>query len=492
MIKPWEEIINTSIIGTDKKQINTQVLHPSLNSLLEEVKKGTDDKEEQFLRQASIIYNYRRAGFNISCNAVPLIEPCAEEILKYCSSQAEASLQTTLGDENLSLLYFWLLQCSKNNKITPPHFIPTLLEFAEKNKDLRILISTCLGERGKWITAFNPNWKFGATLSYKEVFDHGKADERKNALIQWRKDSPAEARETLASVWKEEQAATKADLLSTLEINLNEDDEAFLTEALKEKSQKVKDIALKLLKQMPDSFIVKEIWEFTKPLVSIKKSGALLGLINKEVLNINLAFEIPEKFKSYGISHIDASKNFTEKEFTLDQLIGVIPPTLWEKHLNLNAYQILELFNKKEETKKFIPSLAMSANTFKNPEWGIILYKEYKQVCYSVIEFFSQELKEDIALALLQESKNIYAFLPKKETEWSQKFVMALLQKTSQEPYAFSKNYYKNIIHHFPVSILEKIDQIQVNDPLKKSYWDTISEEIKKMLSIKKQIVQSF
>ncbi len=492
MIKPWEEIINTSIIGTDKKQINTQVLHPLLNSLLEEVKKSADEKEEQFLRQAAIIYNYRRGGFNVSSATVPLIEPCPDETLKYCSSQAEASLQTVLGDENLSLLYFWLLQCSKNNKIAPPHFIPTVLEIAEKNKDLRVLISTCLGERGKWITSFNPQWKFSAALSYKEVFDHGKADERKNALMQWRKDSPSEAREALINVWKEEQAATKADLLMTLEINLEKNDEEFLTEALKEKSQKVKEIALKLLKQIPDSFIVNEIWEFTKPLISIKKSGALLGLLNKEVLNIDLSFEIPEKFKAYGISHIDASKAFTEKEFTLDQLIGAIPPTLWEKHLNLNAYQILELFNKKDETKKFIPSLAMSANTFKNSEWGVILYKEYKQVCYSVIQFFSQELKEDIALALLQDSKNIYAFLPEKEIEWSQKFVMTLLQKTSQEPYSFSKNYYKNIIHHFPVTILDKIDQIQVNDPLKKSYWDGILEEIKKMLSIKKQIIQSF
>ena len=493
MIKPWEDIINTSIIGTDKKQINKQLLSDELALILEQAEQCSNEKEEQFLAAASVIYNYRRGGILPIIDTTSSIPICEEEQKKQCSSAALASLQATLGEENYSLLFYWLLQCERKEQIVTPEYIPVLLEIATKNKELQSIICECLGNRGMWMRQFNSQWDFSQYNSYKEVFEHGKLDERKNALIQWRVNSAQEAREALIGVWQQEQVATKAELLTALEINLSQEDESFLKETWKEKSQKVKEVTLKLLKQIPDSFIINEVWEFVRPLISYKKTSTMLGLLSKEIVEINLSFEIPEQFKSYGISHLDANKIYSEKEFTLDQLISFIPPVLWEKHFNMKPAQILELFDKKEESKKFISGLAMGVNTFKNIEWGIILYKKHNKLCHSVIFGFDKGLQEDVALATLHEnSKRIYDILPDKENEWSLKFVTALLEKTSQEPYTYNKNYYKNIIHHFPVSILEKLGQIQVADPVKKNYWDNIAEEIIKQLAIKYQIIQSF
>lgn len=493
MIQFWEDIINTAIIGTDKKQVNKQLLPDELHTLAGEIEGLSGEKEEQFLGVASVLYNYRRSGFLPLKNMSASIPVCEEEEKKYCSGQATGALQAVLGDDNDSLLYYWLLQCLKKNQLVQPEYIPALLEVARKNKTLAPLITECNGKRGLWMQQFNPQWNLKETVLFKEVFETGKLDERKTALIQWREQSPQEARQVLTQVWKQEQAAVKAELLDALEINLGKEDEPFLQEAWKEKSVKVKEVALKLLKQIPDSFIVNEVTEFVKPLVTYKKTSGMLGLLSKETVELNLQFELPEHFKAYGISHLDANKIYSEKEFTLSQLLSFVPPAVWEKHFNMNAAQILELFGKKEETKKFTGSLAMAVNTFKNVEWGLLLYKHYKQLCMSVVKSFERNLQEEITLASLHENaKRIYDILPGREQEWSSKFTISLLEKAAQEPYTYTKHYYKQIIHHFPVTILEKLDHIDVTDPLKKNYWNGISEELKKMLAIKQQIIQSF
>jgi len=493
MIRPWEEIINTSIIGTEKKQVAKQLLPGELATLAGQIESGEGEKEDHFLKIASLVYNYRRAGTLTVKENISSISVCENESLSYCNSKATSSLNAVLGDENNSLLFYWLFHCNKSNLIVQPEFIPQLFEIAEKNKELRTLIAVCSGKRGQWLSGFNPAWNFSSGDTEENIFMHGKPDERKEAFIKWRRNTPAEARDALEKVWKEEQAAVKAELLLLLENNLSKHDEAFLTEALKEKSQKVKEAALKLLKQIPDSVILTDVWNFVKPLLSYKKTATLLGLLSKETIEISLNFEIPEHFKSYGISHIDANKIYSEKEFTLSQMIAMIPPQNWEGHFNMEPAQIIDLFEKKEESKKFISSFAQSANTFKNLNWAIPLYEKRHAVCLDVVKDFSAPLREKVILENINENvKNILHLLPGNEEEWSLKFTLALIEKTSQEPYTYTKNYYKTIIHHFPVSLIDRLDSVTVTDEFKKAYWSTISEEIKKMLSIKQQIIQSF
>jgi hypothetical protein len=491
-MKIWDDILNTAIIGTDKKQVNTGLAPEQLVQTLQLTEKVSNEKEEQFLAAASVVYNYKRAGILPLDVRTSLIPVCEEEEKRYCGPDAAGSLQAVLGEENDSLLYWWLFQCSKKELIVKPEYIPALFEIAEKNKELRTLIVACSGKRGQWLRQFNSNWTFAADATYQDTFEHGRSEERKNALITWRRADPTAARDALQKVWKQEQAAAKAELLSALEENISKDDEAFLQEAWKEKSQKVKEEALNLLKQIPDSFLVKEVWEFVRPLLTLKKSGGVLGLMSKESIEVNLSFTIPEHFKTYGISHIDANKIYTEKEFTLDQLIGFVPPTCWEQHFDLKSLQILQILDKREETQKFISSFARGANTFKNVEWAQLLFKDYKKLCTSVVKDFSKELREEAAIEAFKDFKSLRSILPSMEEEWPASFVMNLLKRTAQEPYTHTKNAYRPIIHHFPVSIADQLDKIEVTDAYRRSYWEGIAADIQLMLSIKKQINQSF
>lgn len=493
MIAAWEDIINTSIIGTEKKQVVKNILPAEIIRLAEEIEQGGADKEEQFLKLAAIVYSYRRGGFRVSEEKIQVIPECEPESLAYCSPAASASLQGAIGEEIDALLMFWLDLCRKNKKVVQPEFVVTLLEKAEKNKELKPLIIDSTGKRGAWLSLFNPSWNFASDENMEEIFKTGLIEERKQALTRWRKADPATARESLISVWKEEQAAVKTELLSIMEINLSAADLEFLALAWKEKSQKVKEVALDLLKMLPDSFVVQETWNFLKTLISVKKSGALFGLVNKEQLEINLKFEVPETLKSYGISHLDAEKNFSEKEFSFNQMLSLVPTSFLERHLQMRSGDLLDLFSKNENSSKYIPALAVSSSTFNNIEWGILLFKQKEIVCEKLVKEFDSALREKAALKALNDNqKNIYAILPDRMTEWSLDFAMALLKKTSLEPFTYTRQYYKQLVHHFPLALAEKLDSIEVNDEFKNTYWKNIAEEIKQMLAIKKQIIESF
>lgn len=492
MIKVWEEVVNTAIIGTEKKGIDKSLFPIDLLSEIEKSEQLSTEKEVQFLNAAAIISNYKRAGFVSVSMEVPNIDECPEEDKPYSSAQATGALQAVIDEDNLALLMYWLDKCIEKNTVVTPQYIPILFQKAEKNVALRELVIASCGKRGGWLMQFNPEWSFQEESTPQIIFEHGRMEERKIALKKWRIYSPVQAREALENTWDKEQSSTKVELLGALEVNLTEKDEPFLKKCFNEKSQKVKDVALRLLKQLPSSFIIKEVWEYIQPLISYKKTSSILGFLTKESITINLSFEIPQHFKTYGISNLDANKLFTEKEFTLDQLIGLIPLSNWENHFQLSAEDILALFDKNEETQKFISSFAKAANTFKNIMWAKTLYIKYNKLCIEAIHGFEKEMQEEILLSEIENFKDIYSTLSDNKSEWSISLSTRLIEKTAQEPFVYNKAFYKNIIHHFPVSLIEKLDGITVNNTLKKSSWENIKEEIKQMLSIKLQINQSF
>lgn len=491
MIKAWEEVIHTAIIGTDKKQVSAQALPEEIAAIAERIAQAESEHENQFLATAAVIYNYRRAGSLPAEPEAQPIEACAPETKPYASESAQGALRLVISDFNQSLLYFWLKLCSENGMLAYPEFVPDLFHIAANHVTLRELIIDCTGERGQWMRPFNSSWDFKPAQSYQQLFEYGTTQERILALTEWRKADPAEALEMVRQCWKSENANLRAEMVAALQTGLNSEDNAFLASILTDRSQKVKEAALNLLKQLPDSEIVKAAMDFVDPLISLKKSGSLLGLRSKETLEINLDFELPDTLKSYGISDLNATQNFSEKEYTLDELIALIPPDFWEKKFEMNAAQVLELFSKEKQTKKYISAFAISADAFRNAAWAEILFRDYDRVCYRAAEQFPLDLQETLMLQTLAQSRNLFT-MNDGGREWTLDFAMKVLEITSKEPYSFDKSYYRPIIHQFPVSVIEKIGKITVEEGYRQSHWKGISEEIIKLLTIKNQIIQSF
>lgn len=493
MSTAWNDIINTAMIGTEKKSVQKNLLPAELAAVAGKIETSSTDKEEIFLKTSGLVFNYRQAGVQPLEAQAGNIQVCEEEDLSYCSDKAAGVLQSVLSEENDALLRLWMQKCAAVNQVVPPVFLPRLFNLAWRNKSIRNEILSCVGKRGRWLTQFNPHWQFGRDESPAEIFTNGKTDERKTALKQIRQQDPAQALSLLQQCWAQEQANTRADFLSTFKENLSLADEPWLIELTKEKSQKVKDQAYALLKQINGAQLVNEVWEFVKPLVSLKKSSALLGLVNKAGIEISLDFEIPKHFKDFGIEDLVANKLYTEKEFTLSQLIGLIPPGYWETHLSMKPAEILELMAKKEETRKYISSFATAANNFKNIGWSLPLFREYDEFCADLMPLYDVDVREEFALKMLKDNAgNLDLIRPVKEEEWSLKFSIELLKHTSTEPYSFNKNYYRNIILNLPVSLADHLEGLGSEDESRKAYWNTLKEELLRLLMIKKQITASF
>ena len=63
-MKIWEYIVNSAMLGLEKPALGKPDLPEALNDVFDQINDSTVlDRESKFLRQAAIVYNYRKSGF---------------------------------------------------------------------------------------------------------------------------------------------------------------------------------------------------------------------------------------------------------------------------------------------------------------------------------------------------------------------------------------------------------------------------------------------
>ena len=197
---------------------------------------------------------------------------------------AHQVLHDIISIESITLIKFWLEQCMLKQKIVQPEFIPRLMDTGISHKELLDSVFTCCGKRGEWLAGFNENWKPVLPITEEEIWQTGTLDQRKKLLLDTRTDNPAKARQMLQEVWSQESAATKTELLKQLTTNQSEEDIEWLEQLQSEKSQKVKDVAIEILKTIPSSPIVLKYKDILKSSVKLIHTKGLLGIGNKSGL----------------------------------------------------------------------------------------------------------------------------------------------------------------------------------------------------------------
>lgn len=349
----WNNIIHTAMIGTEKKMIGADEVMPSLQQPAAMVFSNTSiDKEEQFLQLAALAFNFRQSAFVPVKNESLLIEEAAPEIKPYCSSASMQVLKDILTEECYPLLVYWMKTCEQKNQIVYPEIIPELFDIASKQKKLQPQIISCTGKRGEWLCTLNNEWIFSASDSAEEQWSTGTPEQRKFVLNELRSSNAEQALEWLQKSWPQEDAQTKLIMLEVLKQNISNIDIVFLEGLQTEKSKKVKDAAIELLKSIPGSAIVQSYTNILSQTVSIKKEKALLGMINRTTLQFRLPDGIDEAVFKSGIEKLSSSKEISDEEHIIYQLMQNVPMLFWEKHLQLNPQEFIELFQKDTVGKK--------------------------------------------------------------------------------------------------------------------------------------------
>lgn len=494
-MESWNQIIHTALLGTDKKNLKKEDVVPELAESFELIAQGTQNKEEAFLQTAALVYNYRQCGF-LPTHKEVLPLPVAEgESKSYASDASHQVLTDIIELGSNSLLRFWLEQCAGKEKIILPEVIPLLMDAGIKNKQLQSLIYTCCGNRGKWLAQFNPEWQYNDEIDNNELWNTGTLEQRKAILRNIRTINPLKARELLQQIWNQENAAAKVELLQELSANANDEDLPWLESLLDEKSAKVKDAALHILKAIPLSSIVKQYWSVLEASIQVKISKGLLGIGANTALEIKLVNTDPSIYKT-GIQQLSSQAHSTDEHFILYQLISAVPPHMWEGHLNLEKKGILKLFKKDEQHKTYIPAFGQAAVRFKDQEWlRAVIAADDKLMHLDALYLLPQKEAEYYALNFLdneEKAADILQLIRFFKQEWSLEFASAVLKFTAKNPYQYNKAFYNQIIYVLPLAITVKVESYAPKEEHFGHMWSNLSAHLLKMLTLKQQTLTTF
>lgn len=493
-MEAWDNIINTAMIGTDKKQVSAPELPADLQEAAALIQANESiDKEEKFLQITALAFNYRQAGVLASQNQEVVVVSCPPEDNPYCTTLATQVLKDIRSEESIPLLHFWLKQCNAKNQLVPPELIPGLLADGVQHKKLQTLIAACCGKRGEWLGRFNETWNFSQNQTAEQLWQTGAPEQRKAILKDTRSTDPALAATWLQQTWPQEDANTKIAFLEILSTHVSDADIVFLESLATEKSKKVKDEAIRLLKQIPASPVVQLYQQVLKQSVELKKEKALLGLTNKMVLQFQLPESFDDSIFKTGIDKLSNNKAFTDDEFIIFQLIQSVPPTFWESQLGADAKTIIEYFLKDDPGKKMLPALVTATAKFKAAEWALHLM-EHSNVFYIELlpllplkeqEKYSNQFFDQFADHIIQYAVNSY-------NEWNISLTKNIFRHIAKNPYHYNRSFFNQNIHLIPAAIVAELEKCAPPDEHLRTMWSNSSDYIMKLVSFKTQTLKAF
>jgi Family of unknown function (DUF5691) len=269
VMNAWETLVASALVGTNRQSPSIDLTHPALADYGTAL--PTQSATQQILGAAGLIAAYQAVGNSPSAATSPLLAPATANDLPCCSPLTARHLSSILNESRYEPILSELLQLlAQAGQTVPPDYLPLLLDRGKRNKSLRSLITPILGTRGQWLVSQNPDWKYalGSALAkpigtvidsddlaqLQEIWNTGTFEERLTALTRWRKIQPAEARQAIATSWKQDKADDRYSFLRILESDLSLDDEELLEKALFDRNERLRLIAATLLSQLPSSY----------------------------------------------------------------------------------------------------------------------------------------------------------------------------------------------------------------------------------------------
>ena len=493
-MQSWDNIINTAMLGTDKKMPDNRDMPEELAGAFALIQSNeVADKEEKFLQSAALLYNYKQCGLMPVKKETVTLTAALPETKPWCNNLSTQVLKDIFFEESIPLLLFWLKHCQAAGQLVKPELLPAVLVAGADNKKLQPYIAACTGNRGEWLGNFNEAWNFSKQQSAAEQWHTGMPEQRKAVLKETRMTDPVVANEWLQQSWAQEDAASKLAFLEILSDTVNSEDIPFLEKLSTEKSKKVKEVALSLLKCIPGSPVVVQYQQLLKETVVLKKEKALLGLSSKTVLQWQLPAAIPgETFKT-GIEKLSSTKDLSDEHFIIYQLMQHVPPPFWEQQLDGSPGQIIELFQTDTTGKKMLFALLTAIKNFKDKEWALAMMQHSEFFYADLLPLLSPAQQELYSNRFFgQHAESIIQYAVQRQNEWGDELAKNILGYTAKNTYQYPRSFYNQHIHLLPQTAGQELEKFSPTETYMQNMWSNTSEYIVKLLHIKSQIIQSF
>ncbi|MBO9612868.1 MAG: hypothetical protein J7619_09250 [Dyadobacter sp.] len=483
------EILKAALLGTDRYIPEIPKGAPEIYTKIDAL---PTSKEDRFLKMAFVSLLYEEAG------AKPLVidsqlPECPPEPQAIVTSQLAALVQSAIADQNEVLFAFLVFRIAQRNEVIQAQLVPGILDKAlEKKYDKQKLIRIC-GKTGEWLCGLNPRWKVlrDGTTEDENVWDIGSIESRKGFLSALRKKDPGAAIILLESTFTQENANNRLAFLQLLHDGLSLSDEPFLQKLITDKSQKVREVAIGLLRQIQGSAINRYHLECLRRMIEVREERHLLVTKKKKlVIAEDVTFE--ENIFKTGIEKVSAEKGVQDHVFIAGQLLSLADPVELSNMLNISEQSLITLFLDHPAAKVLLPFLTSSAIRFKCKSWALALLHRGDARDIGLLDaleeserlpFYLQFLNGNAANLFAYLLNDAYSLLPARLAE-------QLLDHLSKFPYHINQGTYQRLGLQLPDStmpILKKYaDDPRQDYPFR--YFKNQVLEMMRLVELRKKI----
>ncbi len=487
----WNDLVNAAMIGTAKKTVPADAFFPEVNDLLRH--DNSADNETLFLRGLALSSVYRRSGVVPDDYGTAAYFSCPPDNTPECSDRASVLLQTLLNDRASTLVHFWLEQCVAKKLRVPYRVLPDLFDIAVAHPELRKAMLAAGGPTAGWLAGFYSVWDFASAGTDYNTWNHGKPAERLTFITALREDiNPDEARELIKATWDQENENTKKALLKVMHSNLGEKDLPWLESLLKTEKVAVRRIVYEYLRRFATSSIVQQYVQIARAVFVITKGSSLLN--KKVVIDIYPPKITDSEIFESGIPKQSKDADASNEQAMFEELIKNIPPSIWAREANLQQETLLETLGSHRKHKRLINCMMQAAVQFRDTEW-LTAFGRYSDNQY--VNPLAEMLPdaERMSYCMKHFDKNeaeVLQVLKNTRHQFTTEQARRVLRFTSKNPYQYKRDYYADMIWQFPEEIRFELGAYGPDNNNAGYYWNTLREELEKLLATKEQIVKSF
>ncbi len=368
-----DKIVTIAIVGTGQQPNKEATTGTPVDALATQL--SVDDPERKFLLTAGAWTIYRQAG-RLTEPAPAIPQAAAPETLPACSPKATQLVESLLR-EHSELLPEALVRLKQTGLRLPYELLPQALTSGAQSKEIRPALISVIGERGRWLSQFNSAWswvtQFLPTVETtlpddgETIWQEGTLGQRYEILQRLRAIDPAQVRDKLAAVWKQEKAEARGKLLGTFEIGLSAEDEPFLDKALDDRAESVRTLAASLLARIPTSALAQRM---------LARADAIILSYADDKFTIKPPSEAKKEWLRDGIEEKPTyNTGIGKRAWYLVQILSLIPPTHWEVRFSTSPAELITAAHATEWGEQIIDSWSYATMLHGGTNWITPLWK---------------------------------------------------------------------------------------------------------------------
>ncbi len=454
------QFVTTALVGTARQEQTDIITGAPVDSLLAELPAG--ESERRLLLQAGTWAVYRQAG-ELAPHLGEVPTPAPDETLPVCSQRIARLLHSMLLGEHADVLPTALDYLHEASLRLPHELLPQALSV--RTTALRAAVFPVLGQRGIWLSQFNPAWSWVKNFlpdsngelpdDAETIWQEGSVGQRCEILRRLRSIDAAKARTWLEGVWKQEKAEARLELIKTLEVGLSVEDEAFLEKALDDRAVSVKAVVPAMLVRIPDS-------AFAQRMVS-RADAILTNAEGKLKLKLKLPAAFDKTWLRDGIVEKPHS-GVGERAWWMMQIIGSVPPSHWEEQFGLAPAALIAVAEADKFGASLIEAWSRAAQPFDAQAWIEPLWDWWQKqsqkkksggtttsdmrdelIKYMPAQLVESKVQQMMLDTSLQRNDDWETFLAELPVPWSSEFSESYLEMLRQHIASLTlniRNYY--------------------------------------------------